>query len=93
MGRRKIKERKEERKGNTFIYQRRLYTSFTWKLIEITIPSSLFYPYLFLLENSPLFRYNDFGSTALIGVTIARDNLNPCITVISVQVSHELYME
>ena len=43
-----------------------------------------------LLENSPLFCDNDSGSTALVGVTIAWDNFNACITVISMQVSHEL---
>ena len=94
-GRRKEieEERKEKREEYLPV---KVIIIFTGKLnvsiLFLPLPPSLFY-LLLLLEHSPLFCDNDSGSTALIGVTIAWNNFNPCITVISMQVSHELCVE
>ena len=93
------REFEEERKGKReeflpvkiIITTYQFYTEVRSKYSISSFPCnpSLFH-LLPLLENSPLFCDNDSGSTALVGVTIAWDNFNPCITVISMQVSHEL---
>ena len=93
------REFKEDRKGKReeflpvkiIITMYQFYTEARSKYCISSFPCnpSLFH-LLPLLENSPLFCDNDSGSTALVGVTIAWDNFNACITVISMQVSHEL---